>query len=114
MNNKIKGFHPVKELSVFSRIKTDRFTESFLIFLIVVKEYQNYSEADESEDDSKKSRTHTPSVEDEEAKLPLGENILSHNIGIPLVVVCTKVRLRNNFILKQFAVYCCYTMIWVL
>ncbi|XP_029514536.1 cytoplasmic dynein 1 light intermediate chain 1 isoform X2 [Oncorhynchus nerka] len=35
------------------------------------------------------------SEEEENVLLPLGENTLTHNLGLPMVVVCTKVRTHN-------------------
>ena len=37
------------------------------------------------------------SEEEENVLLPLGENTLTHNLGLPMVVVCTKVRTRTHW-----------------
>lgn len=58
--------------------------------LIVIKEFQEYVEPEEGYQGSPQRRG--PSgQEDEHVSLPLGENVLTHNLGIPVLVVCTKV-----------------------
>ena len=58
-----------------------------LYFRAVVREFQQYQEPGESAAQPKrKSRG-----DDDQALLPLGENTLTHNLGLPLVVVVTKV-----------------------
>lgn len=53
----------------------------------VVKQFQEYTEPGGSEDGALQRR-----VEDEESiLLPLGDGTLTQNLGIPVVVVCTKV-----------------------
>ncbi|XP_029464055.1 cytoplasmic dynein 1 light intermediate chain 2 isoform X2 [Rhinatrema bivittatum] len=57
----------------------------------LVKDFQEYVEPEETLQGSPQRRA--PSVsgqEDENIILPLGENILTHNLGIPVLVVCTK------------------------
>lgn len=57
---------------------------------IVIKEFQEYVEPEEGYQGSPQRRG--PSgQEDENVSLPLGENVLTHNLGIPVLVVCTKV-----------------------
>lgn len=54
---------------------------------IVVKQFQEYTEPGGGEEGAPQRRT-----EDEESVLlPLGDSTLTHNLGIPVVVVCTKV-----------------------
>lgn len=53
----------------------------------VVKQFQEYVEPGSCEDGAPQRRS-----EDEESiLLPLGDGTLTHNLGIPVVVVCTKV-----------------------
>ncbi|NWS42706.1 DC1L2 protein, partial [Probosciger aterrimus] len=54
-----------------------------------IKEFQEYVEPEEGYQGSPQRRG--PSgQEDEHVSLPLGENVLTHNLGIPVLVVCTK------------------------
>lgn len=55
----------------------------------VVKAFQEYSEPEEANSSSPQRRAPTAG-EDEAVVLPLGENTLTHNLGIPVLVVCTK------------------------
>ncbi|CAK6949556.1 cytoplasmic dynein 1 light intermediate chain 1 isoform X2 [Scomber scombrus] len=52
----------------------------------LVKQFQEYTEPGSGEDSTPQRR----SEEEESVLLPLGENTLTHNLGIPVVVVCTK------------------------
>eukprot|EP00064_Thunnus_orientalis_P017299 superscaffoldBa00003638_g17380 len=52
----------------------------------LVKQFQEYTEPGSGEDGTPQRR----SEEEESVLLPLGENTLTHNLGIPVVVVCTK------------------------
>ncbi|XP_006004093.1 cytoplasmic dynein 1 light intermediate chain 2 isoform X2 [Latimeria chalumnae] len=57
----------------------------------LVKAFQEYVEPEEGSQGSPQRRG--PSVtgqDDENVILPLGENVLTHNLGIPVLVVCTK------------------------
>ncbi|XP_078066653.1 cytoplasmic dynein 1 light intermediate chain 2 isoform X2 [Mustelus asterias] len=56
----------------------------------LVKEFQEYVEPEEGSQGSPQRRAPVPGQEDEEVVLPLGENVLTHNLGIPVLVVCTK------------------------
>lgn len=59
----------------------------FLCKCAVVKQFQEYVEPGSGEDGTPQRRS-----EDEESiLLPLGDSTLTHNLGIPMVVVCTKV-----------------------
>uniref|UniRef100_A0A672IVN6 Dynein light intermediate chain n=1 Tax=Salarias fasciatus TaxID=181472 RepID=A0A672IVN6_SALFA len=53
---------------------------------VVVKQFQEYTEPGSGEDGAPQRR----SDEEESILLPLGDNTLTHNLGIPVVVVCTK------------------------
>lgn len=55
----------------------------------VVKAFQEYSEPEDANSSSPQRRAPTAG-EDEAVVLPLGENTLTHNLGIPVLVVCTK------------------------
>nr|XP_020462504.1 cytoplasmic dynein 1 light intermediate chain 1-like [Monopterus albus] len=52
----------------------------------LVKQFQEYTEPGSGEDGTPQRR----SDEEESVLLPLGDNTLTHNLGIPVVVVCTK------------------------
>uniref|UniRef100_A0A8D0A216 Dynein light intermediate chain n=1 Tax=Sander lucioperca TaxID=283035 RepID=A0A8D0A216_SANLU len=52
----------------------------------LVKQFQEYTEPGSGEDGTLQRR----SEEEESVLLPLGDNTLTHNLGIPVVVVCTK------------------------
>uniref|UniRef100_A0A2K5QAD9 Dynein light intermediate chain n=1 Tax=Cebus imitator TaxID=2715852 RepID=A0A2K5QAD9_CEBIM len=57
----------------------------------VVKEFQDYVEPEEGCQGSPQRRGPLTSGSDEEnVALPLGDNVLTHNLGIPVLVVCTK------------------------
>lgn len=58
----------------------------------VVKQFQEYTEPGSGEDGAPQRR-----ADDEESVLlPLGDGTLTHNLGIPVVVVCTKVDTHRN------------------
>ena len=61
----------------------------FCYFYAVLKHFQSYSDPEEPEislsGDSASAAT-DPSV-----ALPLDDSVLTHNLGIPLIVVCCKV-----------------------
>lgn len=59
----------------------------FSILYLVVKQFQEYTEPGSGEDGTPQRRNE----EEEGVLLPLGDNTLTHNLGIPVVVVCTKV-----------------------
>ncbi|XP_062474228.1 cytoplasmic dynein 1 light intermediate chain 2 [Pezoporus occidentalis] len=54
-----------------------------------IKEFQEYVEPEEGYQGSPQRRGPS-SHEDEHVSLPLGENVLTHNLGVPVLVVCTK------------------------
>ncbi|MBN3277788.1 DC1L2 protein, partial [Polyodon spathula] len=57
----------------------------------LVKHFQEYVEPEEASQGSPQRRGPPVSgTEEEEVVLPLGENVLTHNLGIPVLVVCTK------------------------
>ncbi|XP_075694749.1 cytoplasmic dynein 1 light intermediate chain 2 isoform X2 [Rhinoderma darwinii] len=57
----------------------------------IIKDFQEYVEPEDASSGSPQRRGPTSSgTEDENIILPLGDNILTHNLGIPVLVVCTK------------------------
>uniref|UniRef100_A0AAY4AZL7 Dynein light intermediate chain n=1 Tax=Denticeps clupeoides TaxID=299321 RepID=A0AAY4AZL7_9TELE len=57
----------------------------------LVKAFQEYTEPEEATPSSPQRRTPAAATgEDESVLLPLGENVLTHNLGIPVLIVCTK------------------------
>uniref|UniRef100_W5KDS6 Dynein light intermediate chain n=1 Tax=Astyanax mexicanus TaxID=7994 RepID=W5KDS6_ASTMX len=56
--------------------------------ILLVKQFQEYVEPGSDMESVPQRRN--PESEEESIVLPLGENTLTHNLGIPLVVVCTK------------------------
>ena len=67
----------------------------------VVRFFQDYTEPEETQSssqaphrvDANPLNPAAVATEDEKVVLPLGENVLTHNLGIPIVVVLTKVRI---------------------
>lgn len=61
-----------------------------------MKDFQDYVEPEEGCQGSPQRRGPLTSGPDEEhVALPLGDNVLTHNLGIPVLVVCTKVCARG-------------------
>uniref|UniRef100_A0A4X1URV4 Dynein light intermediate chain n=2 Tax=Sus scrofa TaxID=9823 RepID=A0A4X1URV4_PIG len=57
----------------------------------VMKDFQDYIEPEEGSQGSPQRRGPLTSGPDEEnVALPLGDNVLTHNLGVPVLVVCTK------------------------
>ncbi|XP_043937523.1 cytoplasmic dynein 1 light intermediate chain 2 [Protopterus annectens] len=57
----------------------------------LIKDFQEYIEPDEGTPGSPQRRGPPVSGQDDEnVILPLGENVLTHNLGVPVLVVCTK------------------------
>ncbi|KTG38416.1 hypothetical protein cypCar_00021166 [Cyprinus carpio] len=56
----------------------------------MVKAFQEYAEPEESTPASPQRRAPAAGGEDESVLLPLGDNVLTHNLGIPVLIVCTK------------------------
>ncbi|XP_040265213.1 cytoplasmic dynein 1 light intermediate chain 2 [Bufo bufo] len=57
----------------------------------IIKDFQEYLEPEDASSGSPQRRAPTSSgAEEENVILPLGDNILTHNLGIPVLVVCTK------------------------
>uniref|UniRef100_A0A8C3XB25 Dynein light intermediate chain n=1 Tax=Catagonus wagneri TaxID=51154 RepID=A0A8C3XB25_9CETA len=57
----------------------------------VMKDFQDYIEPEEGCQGSPQRRGPLTSGPDEEnVALPLGDNVLTHNLGVPVLVVCTK------------------------
>lgn len=59
----------------------------------MVTQFREYKEPDENEEKrpSSHSTTTATSKEEDEILLPLDETILSNNLGLPIIVVATKV-----------------------
>ncbi|KAJ0002291.1 hypothetical protein NQD34_002087 [Periophthalmus magnuspinnatus] len=55
----------------------------------MVKSFQEYTEPEEASPSSPQRRA-PAGPEDEAVVLPLGDNVLTHNLGIPVLIVCTK------------------------
>uniref|UniRef100_A0A3B5AT60 Dynein light intermediate chain n=1 Tax=Stegastes partitus TaxID=144197 RepID=A0A3B5AT60_9TELE len=55
----------------------------------MVKAFQEYTEPEDATPSSPQRRAPTAG-EDEAIVLPLGDNTLTHNLGIPVLIVCTK------------------------
>ncbi|XP_029315290.1 cytoplasmic dynein 1 light intermediate chain 2 isoform X2 [Cottoperca gobio] len=55
----------------------------------MVKAFQEYTEPEDASTSSPQRRAPTAG-EDEAVVLPLGDNTLTHNLGIPVLIVCTK------------------------
>lgn len=55
----------------------------------MVKAFQEYAEPEDATQASPQRRAPTAG-EDEAVVLPLGDNTLTHNLGIPVLIVCTK------------------------
>ena len=66
--------------------------------LSVVKHFQEYKEPDESSSASAQQRKPLKSPEGEVVLLPLGETTLTHNMGVPIIVVITKV--SSSYVVK--------------
>ncbi|KAM6353482.1 cytoplasmic dynein 1 light intermediate chain 2 isoform 7-T7 [Alca torda] len=75
---------PVSLLPDLSALWTEKRHKSF------IKEFQEYVEPEEGYQGSPQRRGPSSGQEDEHVSLPLGENVLTHNLGIPVLVVCTK------------------------
>lgn len=59
----------------------------FCFSTVVVRQFQEYTEPDEPTEDRRRS-----GIKDEDkVLLPLDENVLTDNLGLPMVVVVTKV-----------------------
>lgn len=55
----------------------------------MVKAFQEYTEPEDASQASPQRRAPTAG-EDEAVVLPLGDNVLTHNLGIPVLIACTK------------------------
>ena len=78
---------------------TNGLNSYFILFVFppVVKAFQEYAEPEDANPSSPQRRAPTAG-EDEAVVLPLGDNTLTHNLGIPVLIVCTKV--NNSYSLK--------------
>lgn len=69
-----------------------------LALCLVVRAFQEYVEPEEGTPSSPQRRSAPAVGDDESVVLPLGENVFTNNLGIPILVVCTKVQsLQLNF-----------------
>ncbi len=62
-----------------------------LLLISVVRDFQEYTEPDKAEVQPRRSGMSTSISEDDNVLLPLGETTLTHNLGLPIVLVVTKV-----------------------
>ena len=62
-----------------------------ILFTIVTKDFQEYKDPEEIEEESKSKTRLLSEGEPDEVTLPLGENVLVNNLGIPIIIVVTKV-----------------------
>ena len=68
-----------------------------------MRQFQEYAEPDESTEDRRRS-----GIKDEDrVLLPLDENVLTDNLGIPVVVVVTKVSRRHEYLDRHSAALPC-------
>ncbi|XP_045065953.1 cytoplasmic dynein 1 light intermediate chain 2 isoform X2 [Coregonus clupeaformis] len=58
--------------------------------LRMVKAFQEYTEPEGADPASPQRRAPPAGGDDEGVVLPLGDNVLTHNLGIPVLIVCTK------------------------
>lgn len=79
------------------------------VFPLVVKAFQEYTEPEDATPSSPQRRT-AAAGEDEAVVLPLGDNTLTHNLGIPVLIVCTKV---NNSYTSAAAVLVAGTALYL-
>ncbi|KAM9493211.1 cytoplasmic dynein 1 light intermediate chain 2 isoform 2-T2 [Clarias gariepinus] len=56
----------------------------------MVRAFQEYAEPEDTTPSSPQRRSAPALGDDESVVLPLGENVLTHNLGIPVLVVCAK------------------------
>ncbi|XP_060767105.1 cytoplasmic dynein 1 light intermediate chain 2 isoform X1 [Neoarius graeffei] len=56
----------------------------------MVRMFQEYVEPEDTTPSSPQRRSAPAGGDDESVVLPLGENVLTHNLGIPVLIVCTK------------------------
>ena len=75
----------------------------------MVAHFQEYTEPMEGSTTSAPRRTHpnplhpaASNTDDDKVLLPLGETTLSHNLGIPVIVVVAKVSV--NFVPAQYSI----------
>lgn len=74
---------------------------------VVVKQFQEYTEPGSGEDGTPQRR----SEDEESVLLPLGDGTLTHNLGIPVVVVCTKVYTHTRKHMCTWSSACCTNVI---
>ena len=72
-----------------------------LLWPPVMKAFQDYTEPEDVSQASPQRRA-VPGADGDDVVLPLGENTLTHNLGIPVLVVCSKVRGGEPFQYSAF------------
>ncbi len=74
-----------------------------MTFLAVLNKFREYREPEEGEEEAKRSRplSATTAAEEDDVMLPLGETILSNNLGLPIIVVTSKVTPCFRVFVKQ-------------
>lgn len=72
------------------------FYVSLYLSSTVVKAFQEYAEPEEATPSSPQRRAPAAAGEDDSVLLPLGDNVLTHNLGLPVLIVCTKVFKYKN------------------
>lgn len=65
-------------------------TQTLFIFYLVAKQFQEYMDPDEVGSDENKRRSGA-GLNEEKVLFPLEEDVLVDNLGLPVVVVVTKV-----------------------
>ena len=63
---------------------------------LVTKQFQEYVDPEQGEEKKKIG------TEEEDAVLPLDPNVLTDNLGFPIVVVCTKVGNHQNVFDEEY------------
>lgn len=77
----------------------------------MVRSFQEYVEPGEEFPASPQRRnTASPDDRDESVILPLGEDTLTHNLGIPVVVVCTKVSSWDGILVSSIFTYSSHSL----
>ncbi|MGH0172367.1 UNVERIFIED_CONTAM: hypothetical protein FKN15_066721 [Acipenser sinensis] len=61
-----------------------------VVLPLVLRQFQEYTDPGEDLGTPQRRNTSLQEEEDETVVLPLGENTLTHNLGVPLLVICTK------------------------
>ncbi|XP_006818435.2 cytoplasmic dynein 1 light intermediate chain 2-like [Saccoglossus kowalevskii] len=56
----------------------------------LIKHFQEYTEPESGDNSPRRTSAVTPTADEEKVILPLGETTLTHNLGVPIVVVVSK------------------------